>query len=44
MRCFRKISRVSQGDFKGVSRVFHRCFKPFKPVSRGIQEGFKDLS
>ena len=51
-RCFRKVSWVPQGDFKGVSRVFHRWLKPFQPVSRGDSEGvsrvfyqsFKDLS
>ena len=38
-RCFRKVSWVPQGDFKGVSRVFHRL-KPFKQVSRGVSRIF----
>ena len=39
--CFKKVSRLLQESFKGVSRKFNGCFKE---LSRMFQESVKDVS
>ena len=39
--CFKEVSRVFQGSFKGVLRKFQGCFKE---VSRVFQGSFKGVS
>ena len=41
VHCFKKVSRVFQGSFEGVSRKFQGCFKE---VSRVFQGSFKGVS
>ena len=50
--CFKEVSRMFQGSFKGVFRKFQECFHEvsrlfhgsFKSVSRKFQERFKEVS
>ena len=52
VHCFKKVSRVFQGSFEGVSRKFPGSFKEvsrvlqgsFKGVSRKFQGCFKEVS
>ena len=52
VHCFKKVSRVFQGSFKGVSGKFQGCFKEvprvfqggFKGVLRKFQGYFKEVS
>ena len=39
--CFKEVSRMFQGNFKGVNGKFQGCFKE---VSRVFQESFKSVS